>query len=160
MRGVYVANYRIATVTTGPKTLMYVTAPAAVAVEVIAASVTNENNESNEQMILCIQKITTLGTPTATTITPAKVEAGDQAAASTVKANVTASEPTYGAIAQGAAIADVHGLQGIPSLNGWTLGDFVERRLVIPPSVSYGLRLVLTVASVDLAIEWVFREVG
>ena len=71
MGGIYVANYRIATVTTGPKTLMYITTPATFAAKLISASVSNENNESNEQMILCFQKIVTLGTPTATAITPA-----------------------------------------------------------------------------------------
>lgn len=159
MRGVYVASYRIAA-HTAAKTLMYLTAPAAAIVEILSARVSNESNETNEQIAACLQRITTLGTPTATTVTAAKTEAGSAAAASTVKANVTASEPTYGAIAQGADILDVFGLAGQPSLGGWEYVPLPEERLYIAPSGSVGIRLLAAVTAFDLDVVLTFREIG
>jgi hypothetical protein len=159
MRGVYTAQYRIAAVTTA-KTLMYFTAATDKPIEVLSASVTNESNESNEQILCGFQRITTLGTPTATTVTPAKHEPGDQAAASTVKANVTASEPTYGSIAQGADIINAYGLEGAASLSGWNFPPTPEERFTIKSGDSYGLRLVNTIASADLVVRVTFRELS
>jgi hypothetical protein len=159
MRGVYGANYRIAGVTTG-KTLLYITVPSTIVVDILSCYVTNESNETNEQLLCCLQRVTTLGTPTATTITPTKAEKGDQAAASTVKANVTASEPTYGAIAQGGAIVDADGLQGFPSLSGWAYQPTPEERQTIAPGDTWGLRLVNTITSADLCVQLNFQERG
>ena len=159
MRGVYTAAYRIAGVTTG-KTLMYITPATDKPVEILSASVTNENNESNEQVLCGFQRVTTLGTPTATTVTPSKHEPGDQAAAATVKTNVTASEPTYGSIAQGADIIDAKGLEGSPSLSGWQFPPTPEERFTIKSGDTYGLRLVNTIASADLVIRVTFREMS
>lgn len=159
MRGVYTANYRIAGVTTA-KTLFYITAPSTGLIDILSTIVTNESNETNEQMAVCWQRITTLGTPTATTVTPAKNEKGDQAAQGTYKANVTASEPTYGASAQGAALVDMHGLQGAPSLSGYMHGPTPEERRTIAPSDTWGLRLLNNITSADLTIEVVVQEKG
>ncbi len=161
MRGVYRANFRIAAVTSA-RTLLYITAPASVCVDILNARITNESNETNEQLLAAWQRITTLGTPTATTITPTKSESGDQAAASTVKANVTASEPTYGASAQGAAIVDVEGLMGFASLSGYFYQPTPEERLTIKVGESWGLRLLAPSAPVsfDLCVEVTFQERG
>ena len=105
------------------------------------------------------QRITTLGTPTATTITPGKTESS-QGASSTVKANVTASEPTYGAIAQGAAIVDVAGLVGFPDLSGWFFQPTPEERNTFSAGDSWGLRLLNAMTSADLCVEVVFLEQG
>jgi len=160
MRGVYYVNYRIAAVSAA-KTLLYVTVPADILVELLYTSVTNESNETNEQLAIAWQKITSLGTPTTqATPTPSKAENGDQAAASTWKANVTASEPTYGAIAQGAAIVDVIGLQGLPSLGGAVYAPAPEERKLLGVSTNWGLRLLAAPIALDLAIEVRFREIG
>src|SRR5687768_3864505 len=130
MRGVYEASYKIATVTAA-KTLMYLTAPSNKVVQILEAHVTNYDNETNEQMEFCLQKVNALGTPTATTVTPAKTELGDQAAASTVKANVTASEPSY--------VADTEiGRDAVASLNGWHFEP--EEDTYIAGGDTWGLR--------------------
>jgi hypothetical protein len=159
MRGVYTIAYRIASVTTA-KTLAYITAASGKPVEILSASVTNENNESNEQLLCAIQRVTTPGTPTATTVTPRKHEQGDQAAAMTVKANVTANEPTYGSIAQGADPVDAFGMEGAPSLNGWVFSPIPEERVLIASGDTYGLRLVNNIASADLVVRITVRELG
>lgn len=159
MRGVYTAAYRIATVTTG-KTLMYITASSSILVEILSASVTNESNETNEQILCAFQRPSSLGTPTATTVTPKPHEVGGASAGSTVKANVTASEPTYPAIAQGADIPGAFGMEGVASLGGWFYNPVPEERVYIEPSGTLGLRLVNTITSADLVVRITFREIG
>jgi hypothetical protein len=152
MRGVYEASANISAVSAA-KTLLYITAPSGKTVEVLEATVTNPQNETNEQCEFVLQKITTLGTPTATTLTPSKCEQGDQAAGSTVKGNVTASEPTY------TANTEV-GREGVPSLSGWRYEPQPENRLIIAGGDSWGLRVLNSPAAVDLIPSLKFREVG
>lgn len=154
MKGVYTASFKI-TGLNSARTLLYITSTSSKIVEIISSSVTNASNETNEQLDCCWQKIGTLGTPTATTVTPAKHEDGDQAATVTVKANVTVSEPTY--------TADTEvGREGFPSLNGWRhpiYGDDAEK-VYIAPSGSHGLRMLNTPASFDAIVRVTFREIG
>lgn len=154
MKGVYTANIKISAIDSA-RTLLYITATSSKVVEVLSTEVTNASNETNEQCEAVWQKITTLGTPTATTITPAKHEDGDQAATSTVKGNVTASEPTYGANTE-------IGYAGFPSLIGYRYPsvDGEVEPFAIPPSGSYGLRLLNTPAAFDCVVRVTFRERG
>jgi hypothetical protein len=152
MRGVYTATYTISGLTTA-RTLMYITAAATHVVEIVSARVANKSNETNEQMEITLQKVATLGTPTATTVTPAKDEAGDQAAACTVKANVTASEPSY------TANTEV-GYDGESSLAGYLYEPPDKLRPVIAPSATWGLRLMTAVTSLDAVVRIRFREIG
>jgi hypothetical protein len=160
MRGVYTVNYRISALAAA-RTLCYVTVASGKPVELLSTEVSNESNEVNEQLMACWQRITTLGTPTATTVTPAKHEYGDQAAASTWKANVTASEPTYGAIAQGGAIVDALGLKGFPSLGSYLWAPAPEERPLLASGDSWGLRLVIGPSSAaDINLNCTFRELA
>ena len=152
MRGVYTVSATVLAVTTG-KTLMYLTAPGSVSVRVISADVTNMSNETNEQLRCTIDRISNLGNPTATTITPEKHEQGDQAAASTVKYNVTANEPIYAA---NSAI----GQQGFPSLNGWYYQPTDMEEMYISPSQSRGIRTIESITSADFIVRLTFREIG
>ncbi|MEK6862470.1 MAG: hypothetical protein AABY07_11010 [Nanoarchaeota archaeon] len=143
------------------KTLLYITAATNNMVEILSAKITNEDNETNEQILCTIQKITTLGTPTATTLTGAKHEKGSATMSSTVKGNVTAAEPTYGAIAQDADIVDAFDTQGTSSLGGWFHSPIPEERVYVSGGDSYGLRLVNAPAvAIDLAISFTFREIN
>lgn len=152
MRGVYTASYRISGLSAA-KTLMYVTAPSTKVVEILSASLCNETNETNEQLLCTLQTVNSLGTPTATTVTPAKHEAGDQAAGSTVKANVTASEPTY--------VSDTEiGREGFSSLGGYYYDPMPEERPTIAPSATMGLRIINAPTSFDAVVKITFREIG
>jgi hypothetical protein len=152
MRGVYEAVYKISGVAAA-KTLAYLTAPATAIVEILGASVTDASNETNEQLDCFIKKIGTLGTPTATSLTPSKTEDGDQAAGSTVKANVTASEPTY------TSNTEV-GWEGASSLSGWFYDPIPEERKYVPPGGSVGIYLNQAITAADLVVRLRFREVG
>jgi hypothetical protein len=154
MRGVYEATVPI-TGLAAAATLAYLTAPAGKVVEVLSASVTNRTNETNEQCECTLHKVSVLGTPTAATITPTKLEQGDQAAASTVKGPVTASEPTYTSAPNVEA-----GREGFPSLGGWRYQPVPEERLVIAPGDTWGLRLLNSPTAFDAVVRLVFREIG
>lgn len=152
MRGVYTASYRI-TGLSSAKTLMYITAPASKVVEILSASVTNESNETNEQLICTLQTVSGLGTPSGTAVVPAKHETGDQAAGSTVKANVTASEPTY--------LTDTEiGREGFSSLGGYYFDPLPEERPTIAPSGTVGVRCITAPTSFDAVVKVTFREIG
>jgi len=152
MRGVYTANIKISGLAAA-KTLMYITVPADKVVEILSASTTNATNETNEQIECTLQRVTTLGTPTATTLTPAKHEPGDQVAGSTVKGNVTASEPTY--------TADTEiGREGASSLGGWYFDPTPEERPIIPGQATMGLRILAAPTAFDAIIRLTFREIG
>jgi ABC-type uncharacterized transport system involved in gliding motility auxiliary subunit len=152
MRGVYTAHYDI-TGLAASKTLMYLTAPATAALEILSVHVTNYNNNSAEQWIVSLSRISTLGSPTATTLTPQKHENGDAASGVTARANVTASEPTY----------DTNGpvdKQGVSNLAGYHYEPIPEERPIIAPSGSWGVRMLSTPTSTDVGVYIVYREIG
>jgi hypothetical protein len=148
MRGRYTAHHKISALIAA-KTLLYLTVPSNKQVTVRDTKVTNGSNETNEQIEVCWQRITTLGTPTATTLTPSKDEIGDQAASSTLKADVTASEPTYGANTE-------IDRQGVASLAGYRS----QKEVVMAGGDSWGLRLLNSPSSFDAIITVVFDERG
>ena len=152
MRGVYTATVAISGLA-GAKTLAYITAPSSKVVEILSAEVSNTSNATNQQLLATLQRVTTLGTPTGTALTPAKHEAGDQAAGSTAVGNVTASEPTY--------TADTEvGRSGFASLAGWRFDPVPEERPIIAPSATLGLRMISTPTSFDALVRITFREIG
>jgi hypothetical protein len=151
MRGVYSANINGAV--SAAQTLLYITVPANKVVEILGIAVTNATNETNEQCECALQKVNALGTPTATTLTPSKHEAGDQAAGSTVKGLVTASEPSY--------VANTEiGRMGFASLNGYFFQPAPEERPILAGGDSWGLRLLNAPAAFNAVVNVVFRELG
>lgn len=157
MRGVYRSVARFSNINSA-RTLVIVQLPAGKEGQVVEAHVTNESNNTSQQLSLQWQKITTLGTPTATTVTPSKMEAGDQAAGFTVKMNVTASEPTYGA-----SDADAQGAMGVPSTYGYHYEPVTpEGRFQLGSAENWGLRLIApaTFPGFDAVIDMMHREIG
>ncbi len=154
MRGVYEATISIAALATN-ETMMYITVPANKVVEILSIEVTNATNETNEQAEVTFSKISSLGSPTATTITPTKAEQGDQAASSTVKGHVTGSEPTY---ASGPAIE--FGRKGFATLAGYSYAPVPEERPILAGGDSWGLKLVTTISAIQALCVLRFRELG
>lgn len=152
MRGVYTAEGTISGLTSA-RTLLYITAVATGVVKVLSAHIGNATNETNEQMDICWKKVGTLGTPTATTLTPSKHEIGDQAAAATVKLNVTASEPTYTA-------STFLGHRGVASLNGYDYPHKDSEAFYIRPGETWGLVLISAITSMDAVVNVTFQEIG
>lgn len=151
MKGVYTVATKLAGLAAA-KTLAYLTAPSNKVVELLSCTVTNESNATNFQFEIQIANISTLGTPTATSQTPTPHESGDQAAGSTVKTNVTASEPTYGSV--------LH-QEGAPSLVGYRYEPPTEaERIYVAPGNSIGIRMITTPTSFDCDVRLTWREIG
>jgi hypothetical protein len=150
LRGVYTSALKIAALGAA-KTLAYITAPSGKTVEILSVTVTNESNATDFQMQVAISNISSLGTPTATSVTPTPHEAGDQAAGSTTKFNVTASEPTYSTVIT---------QEGATSLIGYRHEPAPEERIYVSSAASVGIRLITTPTSSDFDVRITFREIG
>lgn len=150
MRGYYTATIKISALAAS-RTILFITAPATKCVEIVRFSLTNSSNVTNQQNEIQLKNISTLGTPTATTITPVPDEAGDQAAGSTVKGNVTASEPTYGTV-----IVD----EGFASLPGYVHEPQPDARKYVTAGTSVGWFLNTVPTSMDTVLMFEFREIG
>ena len=152
MRGVYTATATISGLNSS-RTLLYITAPANKLVQILSAHIGNNSNETNEQCYATFKRVTTLGTPTATTLTPSKHELGDQAAASTVKGNVTAAEPTFTANSE-------FGRKGFASVNGYDFLPTPEEQPTIQGAETVALVLENAPTAFDATVTVVFREIG
>lgn len=154
MQGVYRLTGIIASVTTA-KTLCYIETHATKPLEIYSAKVTCTNEDTGEQIYVELNRIATLGTPTATTDIPKPTEESSSAYGGVAKVNVTASEPAYDditdAIAQG----------GTNKLGGWEYVPLPEERVIVAAADDVGLRLVDNIAnSCTVAFEITFREIG
>jgi hypothetical protein len=153
MRGVYTSAVQITGVTAA-KTLLYITAPANKVVELLSVEITGVgSNVTLQNLDVGLFNVTTLGTPTASSNTPQPEEAGDQAAGSTVKTNVTASEPTYSTTPLDRG--------GGPNIGAcYRHSPTPEERIVIGGGATVGLRLLNAISSQDLNVQAKFREIG
>jgi hypothetical protein len=153
MRGAYCIDGK-KTAVSAAATMCIITSASGKPVWITSAYLTFPGaNVTNQQLEAEWAKITSLGTPTGTSQTPSPFEQGDQAAASTVTVFITASEPTY-------STAIVYGHQGFSSLAGWYFNPLPEERILIPSGGSWGLRLLGTVTSTDIALCVNIIEVG
>ena len=151
MRGVYTSTYKISGLTSA-KTLMYLSAPAGKIVKLVGLRVGQESNAIGFQASIAIDDISALGTPTATSVTPTPMEPGDQAASSTVKANVTAAEPTY---------STRRIVRAFNSLVGMFWDPVREEEFeYVAAAASIGIRFLTTATSSDFEIELTHQEIG
>ena len=153
MRGVYRLSGTISAVTTA-KTLLYIETGSA-PIEILSARVTCQDEDTSEQIFVELNRIATLGTPTATTEVPKPTEEGSAAFGGVCKLNVTASEPTYD------HITDAIASGGANKLAGWEYIPLPEERAIVAGNDDVGLRLVDNLGNAsDLTAEILFRELG
>ena len=138
MQGVYTFQYQITSVNAA-KTLLYVAPSATQALEILSAKVTQTNITASEQLECMISRITSIGTPTATSITATLTEPTTPAFGGTAKANVTASEPTYGSVQ-----IDQNGWANV---GGYFYDPLPEERVIIAPGAYVGLKLLTSPAN-------------
>lgn len=153
MKGAYTATIKCSTISAA-RTLLYITAASTKVVQILSTAIgTSGSNTTNQQLEAYWGKITTLGSPTATSITPTPMEQGDQAATSTVAGNCTVEPTTISATI-------THGRQGFSSLGGYQYMPVPEERFFIPPSGSWALYLASTPTSTDFVCDVSFVEIG
>lgn len=151
MRGVYTAYIDISSISTN-KTLMLIQAPSTAVVEILSAHATNLDIETSEQLSIGLYRVSTVGSPSGTSVTPEKHEAGDAAAAATVTGNLTV-EPT-------AYATNPIDKQGVNNLAGYHYDPVPEERPTIAPSGAIGLRLLVAPTSFNCSVMVVYREIG
>ncbi len=151
----YTMSGPTASFTTAPRTLAYIEVATDVVVILISTEVVAPDNDTNEQLDIAWQRITTLGTPTATTIVPRVHQQGFTAAGSVTRLDVTASEPTtYTA-------ATEIGRAGASSLGGWRYEPAPEERIAMSPDSDWGLRILTTMGTAKiLTVRFTFMELG
>jgi len=168
MKLTYSALYRISTVNSA-RTLLLVT-PSQYPLEMLSASITKESSEASQTLLAGWRKVTSLGTPTGTTITPqlhdgASLPTGVAALQGAFKANITASEPTYGAAAQDADVVGLIGAEGFSTGIGWYFNprtgvDRDRESLIMKVGDTWGLYLFTTPsAPTSLVIRATFAPV-
>lgn len=149
----YEVSYPCVTVTAA-QTLLYITAPSTMCGRIVHASIAVADVDTNEQTYACLQRISSLGTPSKTDVTPAKTSNGDPSSSFTCAADVTASEPTYSASTQ-------IGQESFPMISGWRFQPLTENEYMeIKPSESVGLRLLGAISSATVTARVVFQEIG
>jgi hypothetical protein len=154
MQGVYTLTGTVASVTTA-KTLAYIETHATKPIEILSASITCTNEDTSEQFHGELNRIATLGTPTATTEIPKPTEESSGAYGGVCKVNVTASEPTYD------DITDAIHQGGSNKLGGWYYDPQPEERVIVAAADDVGLKIVDALAnSSTLAFHITFREIG
>lgn len=152
MRGVYTVSHSITDLNSS-KTLMLIQAASSHVIEILSVYVNNSTVETNQQLIVGIHRVTSLGTPVGTSVTPEKHENGDASSLATIKGNITASEPTYSAVPLEKA--------GFSSIAGFNYIPIPEERIYIQPSGAIGIRLLSSPdISFDCTVSVVFREIG
>jgi hypothetical protein len=154
MRGVYSVQSEV-TGLNSARSLLVGTNHSAKVLELMDAWITNADVVTPEGMIGAISRITTLGTPTGTAIAAgsvAKLEPGSADTVVTWLANITAAEPTY---------SSVHArYEGFLNVAGFHWESRPENRIYIPPSASFGLRLLSTPTSFKAIFGITYRELG
>lgn len=151
MRGVYIAEAKISSLAAA-KTVMLLEAASGKAIEVLSAVCVEVDKAASSQQVECtLARVTTLGSPAGTSVTPNPTEAGDQASTTTVLANLTAEPTTYGVNAD-------H--DGGSSLGGYRYQPIPEERALDAMAGSIGLRLINVPNSGDFVVRVNYREVG
>lgn len=160
MRGIHRCEILIAASGTGSAnvTMVYVTAPATMILEIINVRLAAKLSATNQQMAFAWDRITTLGAPSGGTSIltgsgPAEVGGASPAAAAfTGKYNPSSEPTTYAGLRLAAA--------SVPSIAGYDLRD-TEERIIVPPSGSIGLLLLTgTYASISLYGSLDIKEIG
>lgn len=150
---VYTASIETASISAA-KTLMSIQNPADQALVILSAEVVAPDDDTNEQLHIAFQRITSGAPGTGTAVTPAKTQTGDPASGVTCTADITASEPTYTASTE-------HGMAGASSLGGWRYLPTLAEALTLSPSENIGLRLLTAPGTAKtLTVRVTFGEIG
>lgn len=152
---IYTASAKISALSTA-RTLMLLTINTNMSLLLLAASITDQNNLTNQQLEAVIQRVTTIGGAAGTAVTPAKHESGDTAANTTVLANLSAEPTTYTANTQ-------LGYAALPSLPGWVFPLTPLSFWQLPRALGgtyLGLRLLVAPTSFDAIVSMTFGEEG
>jgi len=135
MRAVYIARANMSLSTA--KTAMLGTLPSGTLIEILEAKLMNTDQEAHEQMRVGLFRVTTLGSPTGTSLTAANVQKTEPGASNTGltwTVNLTGEPTTYD--------ANPLDIEGVPNEIGYHFEPIPEDRPWIGSGASFGLRLM------------------
>ena len=152
MRGVYTAEIEISSFATAITGIL-LECPADSVLEIISASITNMDTDSNEQLEAGIIMVTTKGAPAGTAMTPEPHETGDAASGVTALGELTTEPTTYNTV--------MIDRQGFSNLAGYRYDPLPEEKPIDSPSGLLGLKLLSAPsAGFKAACMIVYRELG
>ena len=152
MRGVYTAQIPIASIS-GAKTLLVLRAPSNAVAEVLSASISNNNNDTPEQLEAGLFKITNIASIAGTAVTPTKHEPLDGASVCGSSGNLSAEPSSYD--------SDAIDRQGWNNLAGYRYDPIPEERPIVGPTGAIGLRILGTIDTAFSGVaQIVYREIG
>jgi hypothetical protein len=150
MRGEYTVSVALTGVgppATIPATLLLLKTPSAAIVEVLEAWIQSEDGIA-QQISGALSRVASPGSPAGSTVTPEKMEPGDQASGCTVIVNV---EPT------GSYDGVPVDWQGAPATSGYLFSEPVGMGAFAAPSTGIGLRIeeITTAGNFIVGLRWV-----
>jgi hypothetical protein len=150
---VYTAEWEIASIT-GAQTVMYLESPSSKCIEILAASLTNMDNDNAESLEAgLLYSDGTTGTGIGSGVTPQTHELGDAASTALVTADLS-SDPTT-------LSTTFYDKQGFVNLAGYRYDPIPEERPVVSPSRGVALKLLAAPGTAFKATcQIVFREIG
>jgi len=156
MRGVYIVRQAISSLAAA-KTVLLGTSPSTCVLELLEAYLTQRGQQTGEQVGIGLFLVTTLGSPTGTSITASNVQKTEQGTSNTGVTwlgDLTAEPTTYN--------ANPLSVEGVWNIAGYRFEPAPEGRIIIPPSTSFGLRLLDTPSNAWTKAEALikYREVG
>lgn len=152
MGRIYTAVIKTASVSAA-KTLLLITCPADAVYRIVEAHVAAPEDDTNEQLEACFQRVNVLGSPAGTSVTPAPHSKGDAAAGATVLGDLSAEPTSYVASTE-------WGRRGFSSLGGYHFEPPPDTRPEVSPGDSVGLRLLGITSAKVLSVEVVLEELG
>lgn len=151
MRGVYTSEIKLSGWASNKPVLLITNASTKV-IEIISAHIGDVgSNVTNQQLEACLARVTTLGSPVGTGVTPNPEESGDAAAAATVTGGLTTDVTTKGVNCD-------H--QGFASLAGYQYNPLPEERMYLAPSASAVLYMPVAPTAFDCIAQIKHREIG
>lgn len=151
--------YTISTKTasfTAAKTLVLLRNPSDQVCMVVSAEVAAPDDDTNEQLDLGFNKVTTIGSPTGAAVVATPHENGIAASGLDTSSltELTAEPTTYSTSA-------IVGRAGASSLGGWRYLPTRDEALTLSPSENWGLRLFTAMGtSKALTVRVTFAEIG
>lgn len=150
----YTAEYVITSLSTA-KTLLLGQAPSTMVIIILNVTVKDLNTPTVEQWEVSVNRVTTRGSPTGTSISAGNVQKGSKGDGNTSVtwlADLTAEPTTY----------DANPLDhdGVPNTPGYRYEPSLEDRPEISPSESFGIRMIGTPAATKVRVSVSYLELG
>ena len=141
-----------ATTLTTAKSLIYLEAPSDAVLEIINWSVSDTDNDTNEQAEFVLQRVTDKTNVAGTAVTPAPTAVGEVASGATCKSPVT-TEPD-------GTVGTEYYRRGVALLQGYEVYPDRDERVYVSPGAAVVIKSLNTITSTGVQASITWRELG